>query len=390
MVEAGSSAEEVTRRERHRQAVNQVSVGNSITSMRLIGALDWTDFFEHASLVEHELRADPAGAYAEMDPATRDAYRHQVERLAERSGVSEVDVARRAVARSMAQADPDDAAERRRHVGYFLVDAGRAALEAELGYRPSIGERVRRAMLAGPAGVYLGAIGVLLLLALAAPILLTRALGVEPWLLALLALLLVLPASEIAVSLVNLDITMIAASASVAQAPVRSGHPRVVPHAGGRADLADRAERSSEARGGSGDPVPGEPGPESSLRAPDRLSRRRTRRAADGCCAAGSRPARASRSSIVAMLKGGGTVLPPPPPAPLEPAPGRLDGLGAQAGQARGAEPPAARRRGDQLRPAGRRTSMPSETSATSSPWTPTRSSRAMSRAVWSARSLTP
>ena len=209
MVEAGSSAEEVTRRERHRQAVNQVSVGNSITSMRLIGALDWTDFFEHSSLVEHELRVDPMGAYAGMDPVTRDAYRHQVERLAEGSRVPEVDVARRAVARAMAPSDPDVDVERRRHVGVFLVDAGRAALEAELGYRPSIGERVRRAMLARPAGVYLGSIGILLLLAVAGPVTIARADGVEPWLLTLLAILLFLPASEVAVSLVNLDITTI-------------------------------------------------------------------------------------------------------------------------------------------------------------------------------------
>ena len=124
--------------------MSSTSVGNSITSMRLIGALDWTDFFEHASLVEQELRTDPAGAYAEMDPATRDAYRRQVERLADRSGVAEVEVARRAGARSTSQTESADAAGRRRHVGYFLVDAGRAALERELGYRPSIGERVRR------------------------------------------------------------------------------------------------------------------------------------------------------------------------------------------------------------------------------------------------------
>ena len=55
----------------------------------------------------------------------------------------------------------------------------------------------------------------------------------------------------------------------------------------------------------------------------------------------------------------GGPLLPAPPHATLEPAPGRLDGLGAQAGQARRAQPPAARRRGDQLRPRGRRPRRP-------------------------------
>ena len=58
--------------------------------------------------------------------------------------------------------------------------------------------------------MYLGSIGVLLLLALSRPDPAgSSAGGVEPWLLALLAILLVLPASEVAVSLVNLDITTI-------------------------------------------------------------------------------------------------------------------------------------------------------------------------------------
>ena len=44
LAEGGRSAEELTRQERHRQATNQVSVGNCITSMRLIAAMDWSDF----------------------------------------------------------------------------------------------------------------------------------------------------------------------------------------------------------------------------------------------------------------------------------------------------------------------------------------------------------
>jgi len=33
-------------REHRRQAVNQVSVGNAITSMRLLSMIDWNVFFE--------------------------------------------------------------------------------------------------------------------------------------------------------------------------------------------------------------------------------------------------------------------------------------------------------------------------------------------------------
>ena len=48
--------DECVRREQQRLAANQVSIGNAITSMRLISALDWTLFFERVSLVEQILR----------------------------------------------------------------------------------------------------------------------------------------------------------------------------------------------------------------------------------------------------------------------------------------------------------------------------------------------
>src|SRR5205807_7775017 len=67
LAENDLSVVEAIQRERHRQSVNQVSVGNCITGMRFIGALDWPTFFEAVSLVERELRRDPAGAYHAMD-----------------------------------------------------------------------------------------------------------------------------------------------------------------------------------------------------------------------------------------------------------------------------------------------------------------------------------
>ena len=107
-----------------RQAANQVSIGNVITSMRLISALDWTAFFERSSHVEQALRRDPAEVYAAMDPATRDRYRHVVERLAKGSGRGESAVAKQ-VLDLAAQAAAEGRPWRERHVGFFLVDRGR-------------------------------------------------------------------------------------------------------------------------------------------------------------------------------------------------------------------------------------------------------------------------
>ena len=76
---AQGGADAMIRQEAQLEASMQVSIGNAITSMRTLSALDWPTFVEHVSHVERVLRDDPAGAYARMDFATRDRYRQSVE-----------------------------------------------------------------------------------------------------------------------------------------------------------------------------------------------------------------------------------------------------------------------------------------------------------------------
>ena len=123
-----------------------------------------------------------------MDRATRNQYRKVVEELALATGQSELEVAR--MANTLAQAawtNPPAALEPvdgegqadaaawpgldmppAAHVGYYLLDDGRAALEDRLGYRPSPGASLARSARRHPAVVYLGPIALLTLLMLAA------------------------------------------------------------------------------------------------------------------------------------------------------------------------------------------------------------------------------
>ena len=80
--------------ENQQQAADQVSISNSIGSLRLLAATDWRDFVETMSVVERTLREDPGGVYGRMDFATRDHYRHVLEKIARRSGLAEEQVAR--------------------------------------------------------------------------------------------------------------------------------------------------------------------------------------------------------------------------------------------------------------------------------------------------------
>src|SRR6185295_6276755 len=84
-----ATTEQIVHLEHQRQAAAQATVANIITSMRLLSTLDWRDFFEGVSLVDPILAQDPIGAYLLMDFATRDRYRHVIEKIAKRTGASE-------------------------------------------------------------------------------------------------------------------------------------------------------------------------------------------------------------------------------------------------------------------------------------------------------------
>ena len=199
------SVQELTRHQNQFQAVNQVSIGNVITSMRLISALDWISFFERTNAAEQVLRNDPAEIYPQMDFESRDRYRHAVEQLAKRTKQSDVAVAEEVVQCAEAVLPR---ADKRRHVGYWLVDRGRSALERQLGYWPTGRERITRSLLAQPEWTYFSLILLFTLLAAALMAAAAWMAGLPAALFWLVLLLALLPASELAISGTNLVITL--------------------------------------------------------------------------------------------------------------------------------------------------------------------------------------
>jgi len=119
--EQGRTIERQVQMESQMQAINQISVSNSIGSLRFLAANDWSEFVETMSLVEQVLRKDPAGIYPQMDFATRDRYRHVIEKISRQSQYSEVAVAKQALALAGEWAIENQV---KSHVGYYLIDAG--------------------------------------------------------------------------------------------------------------------------------------------------------------------------------------------------------------------------------------------------------------------------
>jgi cyclic beta-1,2-glucan synthetase len=111
-------------RENQKQAANQVSVSNSINSLRFLAKMDWREFVETMSVVEQILRKDINRVYTRMDFYTRDDYRHKVEEIAKSSHLNEKEVAEIAIdlARQSFHENSED--KRKAHVGYYLIKEG--------------------------------------------------------------------------------------------------------------------------------------------------------------------------------------------------------------------------------------------------------------------------
>lgn len=206
----GVSVDDVVLHAQQRQGASNVTVRNVITSLRLISDIDWTELFEDVSLVNQVLCAN--GTFALMDFPTRNLYRSAIERLARGSALSELEIADRAVAAARpATGIGDDAgcADCACDPGHHLIGEGLGAFEASIGYRPTVRLQLSRFHIRLGIGGYLGAMLLLTVVLLAFSLWSLGVWGPAPSLLptggwlTLVALIWLIPASEVAAALVN-------------------------------------------------------------------------------------------------------------------------------------------------------------------------------------------
>lgn len=195
----GQSPEDAIRAEHQRQASLQVSMGNVITSLRSCATTDWNRTFERLSMVEQILNRDPAGVYGKMDFGSRDRYRHAVEELARPTGEDQVRVALKSVEEARRAAEVRSPDARETHVGHTLIGKGRPAFEEQLGFRPGLRRRARRLLFSRAVALYLGAVGLLTAAFAALAVLVVRGAAAQT----AVALFAALPASELALALVQ-------------------------------------------------------------------------------------------------------------------------------------------------------------------------------------------
>jgi cyclic beta-1,2-glucan synthetase len=204
LLEQGVTATQLSETAGRAAATSQISIANSIGSLRFIGATDWRNFVESLSAVEHILSEDPAGMHVSCDFATRDRYRHAVEEVAKGSLQSETAVARAAIVLAQTAAAQSNVHDRTAHVGYYLIDSGRHLLERAVDCRLSLRTRIGRSLRNYCLILYISPI--LLLTVISSSAILAYLCGLNPtdWRYWLMDIPLVISTSAMAVSLVNL------------------------------------------------------------------------------------------------------------------------------------------------------------------------------------------
>ena len=101
----------------------------------------WKDDLESLIPFDKILLQDPADAYGAMDLESRNVYREKVAQIAQRSDLTELEVAEEALAlaRKAQKRGSDDPriAQRESHIGYYLVSEGATLLCQRVGYHPT-------------------------------------------------------------------------------------------------------------------------------------------------------------------------------------------------------------------------------------------------------------
>ena len=227
--ESGLTIKQLVQSENQKQAADQVSLSNSIGSLRFMDAMDWRTFVEAMSDVERTLREDTGGVYGKMDFSTRNHYRNVVEKIAKISRLSESEVARKAIQLAHESAAHKDGKlgpdARAAHVGFYLIDKGLAELEQLAEVRLSVSEALRKLSLRFPLLLYIGTIMLMTTIFTGSLLTKAHANGLSGWALGLIGTLSLMAASQLTIALVNWLATLLATPRSLPRMDFSKGIP---------------------------------------------------------------------------------------------------------------------------------------------------------------------
>ena len=207
--ESGLTSGEMVDAEIQKQTADQVSISNSIGSLRFLSAMDWRDFIEAHSIVEQTLREDNGAIYGAMDFSTRDRYRHVVEDIAKNSPLSEHEVACIAIKLMHENARSGDNDVGTSHVGYYLIGHGVRQTKKLAQMHESAIQRIRQTLKTHIIGLYFSFIFLVTLAITIGVLILVYPDTNSNWTLWSIAFLLLLCTSQLSISVINFFSTLL-------------------------------------------------------------------------------------------------------------------------------------------------------------------------------------
>ena len=123
----GNTVSDIIKKEHFDIALNRVSIGNCILSIKKIQRINFLEIFEKINGVEEILKCDPAGVYDNMDSKTKDYYRQEIKEIALKSKNSEIYVAKKLL--ELAK----NGKGKQKHIGYYLFDRNKKIIYEKIG-----------------------------------------------------------------------------------------------------------------------------------------------------------------------------------------------------------------------------------------------------------------
>ncbi len=207
--ESGLTIAQLIHSDSQQQAIEQVSISNSIASLRFLESMNWQDFVESKSIVEQTLRQDPTGTYANMDFATRDHYRHVIEKMAKHTRLPEARLAQLAIKLAQDAMHSNGRDLQAGHVGYYLIDDGLLQLQKAAGIQNPIGAILEINHYPIHLVIYVAFILLISILCTLPPILYLYSLSVRVWILIAVSVSLFIGISQFAITIVNWLVTLV-------------------------------------------------------------------------------------------------------------------------------------------------------------------------------------
>lgn len=131
----GITVDQIIKKEHYIIAVSKVSIGNAIMSIKNISRLDFQEIFDSINVVEDILNKDPLKIYVKMTYDTKVYYRKAIEKIARKSGISEIFIANKVLElaeKNFEKGFKNEEKDKKSHIGYYLIDEGKSILLKEL------------------------------------------------------------------------------------------------------------------------------------------------------------------------------------------------------------------------------------------------------------------